>query len=66
MPSPRMNLKVLLPFQVFIETSDVIRIVTETREGSFGLLPQRLDCTAALLPGILVYDRCGRGNLSGD
>jgi len=56
MPSPRMNLKVLLPFQVFIETSDVIRIVTETREGSFGLLPQRLDCTAALLPGILVYE----------
>ena len=29
------------------------RIVAETREGSFGLLPHRLDCVAALVPGIL-------------
>jgi F-type H+-transporting ATPase subunit epsilon len=50
-----MNLKVLLPFQVFAEVSGVSRIVAETREGSFGLLPHRLDCVAALAPGILVY-----------
>ncbi len=31
------------------------RIVAETREGSFGLLPHRLDCVAALVPGILSY-----------
>ena len=30
-------------------------IVAETREGSFGLLPHRLDCVAALVPGILIY-----------
>jgi F-type H+-transporting ATPase subunit epsilon len=29
--------------------------VAETREGSFGLLPRRLDCVAALAPGILTY-----------
>jgi F-type H+-transporting ATPase subunit epsilon len=50
-----MNLKVLLPFQVFAEKTDVARIVAETREGSFGLLPHRLDCVAALVPGILIY-----------
>ena len=32
------------------------RIVAETREGSFGLLPHRLDCVAALSPGILIYE----------
>jgi F-type H+-transporting ATPase subunit epsilon len=50
-----MNLKVLLPFQVFAEKTSVSRIVAETREGSFGLLPHRLDCIAALVPGILIY-----------
>jgi F-type H+-transporting ATPase subunit epsilon len=51
-----MNLKVLLPFQVFADKTGVKRIVAETRQGSFGLLPQRLDCTAALSPGILIYE----------
>lgn len=50
-----MNLKVLLPFQIFAEKTGVSRIVAETREGSFGLLPHRLDCVAALVPGILIY-----------
>ena len=51
-----MNLKILLPFQVFAEQTGVSRIVAETREGSFGLLPQRLDCVAVLVPGILIYE----------
>ena len=51
-----MHLKVLLPFQVFAEKTDVSRIVAESREGSFGLLPQRLDCVTALAPGILIYE----------
>lgn len=55
MPQPLMNLKVLLPFQVFADKTGVSRIVAETREGSFGLLPRRLDCVAALAPGILIY-----------
>jgi len=55
MPPTSMNLKVLLPFQVFAEKAGVSRIVAETREGSFGLLPHRLDCVAALVPGILIY-----------
>lgn len=51
-----MNLKILLPFEVFAEKAGVLRIVAETRAGSFGLLPHRLDCVAALVPGILVYE----------
>ena len=51
-----MTLKVLLPFQIFADKTSVSRIVAETREGSFGLLPHRLDCVAALAPGILTYE----------
>jgi F-type H+-transporting ATPase subunit epsilon len=51
-----MRLKVQLPFQVFAEKIGVLRVVAETRAGSFGLLPQRLDCVAALTPGILIYE----------
>jgi F-type H+-transporting ATPase subunit epsilon len=50
------NLKVLLPFQVFVEKKGVKRIVAQTLQGSFGLLPHRLDCAAALAPGILTYE----------
>lgn len=51
-----MNLKILLPFQIFADLKGIKRIVAETLQGSFGLLPQRLDCTAALAPGILMYE----------
>ena len=50
-----MSLKILLPFKVFLEQNEVTNIVMETSEGSFGLLPQRLDCVAALVPGIFMY-----------
>ncbi len=58
-----MNLKILLPFGIFAATGDVTRIVAETREGSFGLLPHRLDCVAALTPGILVYETPAAGEI---
>ena len=51
-----MTLKILLPFQIFADKTGVSRIVAETHEGSFGLLPHRLDCVAALAPGILTYE----------
>jgi F-type H+-transporting ATPase subunit epsilon len=52
MPARLMNLKVLLPFQIFAEKTGTSRIVAETCGGSFGLLPHRLDCVAALTPGM--------------
>ena len=56
MPPTLMNLKVLLPSRVFAEKTGVSRVVAETHEGSFGLLPRRRDCVAALAPGILTYE----------
>ena len=50
-----MKLKILLPFRIFAEKTCVASIVAETHGGSFGLLPHRLDCVAALAPGILSY-----------
>lgn len=51
-----MTLSILLPFRIFAEKTRVARIVAESNAGSFGLLPHRLDCVAALGPGILVYE----------
>ena len=58
-----MNLKVLLPFQIYAEKFGVTRIVAETRQGSFGLLPHRLDCVASLVPGILIYETAAEGEV---
>ncbi len=58
-----MNLKILLPFKVFAEMGGVSRIVAHTSEGSFGLLPHRLDCTASLVPGILSYETATEGEV---
>ena len=63
MQATGMNLKVLLPFRVFAEKADVVRIVAETREGFFGILPRRLDCVAALVPGILTYESREEGEV---
>jgi len=58
-----MTLKVLLPYQVFAEKTGVSRIIAETHEGSFGILPRRLDCVAALAPGILTYENDSEGEV---
>ena len=58
-----MNLKVLLPFRIFADKTGVSRIVAQGREGSFGLLPHRLDCVAALAPGILIYENEAEGEV---
>ena len=63
MPPTLMTLKVLLPFRIFAEVTGVSRVVAETRAGSFGLLPHRLDCVAALPPGILTYETEGAGEV---
>jgi F-type H+-transporting ATPase subunit epsilon len=63
MPPARMNLKILLPFKVFAEKTGVSRIVAESRDGAFGLLPHRLDCVATLAPGILVYETQDEGEV---
>jgi F-type H+-transporting ATPase subunit epsilon len=50
-----MHLQVLLPFEIFVDESGIKSVVVDTAVGSFGLLPRRLDCVAALNAGILSY-----------
>ena len=51
-----MDLKILLPYKIYADIKNVDRIVAETNEGFFGLLPQRIDCVASLVPGIFMYE----------
>lgn len=57
-----MQLKILLPSKVFADIAGVTRLVVEAQGGSFGILPHRLDCIAALTPGILTYAAENRGD----
>ena len=58
-----MNLKVLLPFDIFADKKEVSLVVIETSGGSFGILPHRLDCVAALVPGIMTYETREHGTV---
>jgi len=61
MDTQSMHLRILLPFKVFADENEVSNIVMETSKGSYGLLPQRLDCVAALVPGIFMYETKNEG-----
>lgn len=63
MESDLMCLRILLPCTIFAEKNGVKRIVVETQSGSYGLFPHRLDCVAALSPGILTYEIDGEENV---
>lgn len=51
-----MNLKLSLPEILLLDVKNVTQVIVETIYGSVGILPQRLDGVAVLVPGILVYD----------
>lgn len=51
-----MRLKILLPFQVFADVAAVTRLVVETTQGAYGLLPRRRDAVMVLRPGLLIYE----------
>ena len=56
-----MNLRIILPFKLLLDTPEVTRIVAETKLGSFGLWPRRLDCVALIAPGIVTYETARDG-----
>jgi F-type H+-transporting ATPase subunit epsilon len=58
-----MTLEILLPTRVFLQRAGVRRINAETAAGSLGLLPHRLDCVAALRPGILAFESATEGEV---
>lgn len=55
MQTKLMTLNISLPSGIFLEEKNISQIVAESDVGSFGILPQRLDCLASLVPGILIY-----------
>ena len=50
-----MNLKILLPAEVFL-SERVAKVVAEAANGFFCLLPHHVDYTAALVPGVFLYE----------
>ena len=55
-----MNLKVLLPNEVFINR-EVTKVTAEAQNGYFCLLPRHVDFVAALVPGLISFaDENGR------
>lgn len=58
-----MRLKILLPFQIFADAQDVLRMVVQTPDGAFGILPHRRDCVTALTAGVLFYETDAQGEV---
>jgi F-type H+-transporting ATPase subunit epsilon len=56
-----MNLKIMLPSQLLADKSKVLRLVMETSQGSWGILPHRRDCVANLVPGVLTFETAAEG-----
>jgi F-type H+-transporting ATPase subunit epsilon len=57
------QLKILVPSGLFASIANIERIVVMTQSGSFGILPHRLDCAAALPPGLLAYSTAATGEV---
>lgn len=55
-----MMLKILLPAEVMLK-QEVKKIVAEAENGSFCLMPNHIDFTATLAPGIFTYEPAGGG-----
>ena len=51
-----MRLLLSVPEVLLLEMDGVKHLVVETTMGSMGILPRRLDCVAALVPGIMNID----------
>ena len=50
-----MRFKIFLPSELFLDT-EVTKVVGETQDGGFGLLPKHIDLVTALVPGLLAYE----------
>jgi F-type H+-transporting ATPase subunit epsilon len=53
-----MNLKILLPAEIFLN-EEVTKVVAEAENGFFCLMPQHVDYTASLVPGVFSYSTKG-------
>ncbi len=53
-----MKLKVLLPTEILL-VEEVVKIVAESPNGHFCLLPRHIDLVTVLVPGLLSYVKAG-------
>ncbi len=53
-----MKLKIMVPSEIFL-AEEVTKVVAEAENGFFCLLPQHVDFTAALVPGVFSYTTGG-------
>ena len=53
-----MKLKILLPAEIFLD-EEVTKVVAEAENGFFCLMPQHVDFTATLVPGVFSYSTAG-------
>ena len=60
-----MRLQVLLPNEVLVDEEDVSKVVAEALHGVFVLLPRHVDFVAAVVPGILLFERGGGESVLG-
>ncbi len=51
-----MKLQVSVPSALVLQAEGVRSVTAQTASGSLGLLPNRLDCVAILMAGILAYE----------
>ena len=49
-----MNLKILLPAEIFL-SEEVTKVIAEAENGFFCLLPRHIDFTASLVPGVFSF-----------
>ncbi|MGE5855962.1 MAG: F0F1 ATP synthase subunit epsilon [Syntrophaceae bacterium] len=56
-----MNLKILLPAEVLL-SEKVSKVVAEAANRFFCLLPHHVDYTAALVPGVFIYETAEEEN----
>jgi len=50
------RLQVLLPHDVLLDRTGVLRVVAESLHGVFVLLPHHVDFVAPIVPGLLLYE----------
>ena len=55
MTPSRIHMRILLPSRLFLDERQVSSMVAQTAKGSWGFLPNRLDCVVPIEPGILTY-----------
>lgn len=55
-----MQLRLMVPGRTVVR-ADALRVVAESPEGSFGILPRHIDVVSALAPGILLYEEPAGG-----